>query len=248
MGIYALSSRIHFRLLFICLAAACFVCEVKAADDLTRQSALESENAAVQLSKEWNGDSIRRSTLLFLKASDDWAKLGERKRATFCLRESAKLSLLISEYDQAFGALNKALRIADKIKNNNDNIIILSLLSRASKQKGDVKKSENYYQQALIFSKSSSSPDARANALFSAAYYNFSYGNIKETIKLYEEALSFAEKAEDKDLIAQTLLPNPAQPRVFLCPAGQPGLRFAKGERSSTEMGRNRRYQRTGAR
>ncbi len=176
------------------------------AADLTGEAVRDKESTAKLMSETWSGEAYRRSIILYSEAAEDWTKLGELKKASFCWREAAKLSQLVSDYDLAFKALNKSLEIDGKNDYSEGKVISLSLLSLISRQKGDVKKSENYYKQALDLSKTSPTDAARAYALFSAGMFNFYYGDMKKTIEYFLQANSFAEKTDDVSLITQTLL------------------------------------------
>ncbi len=206
MKFYLSIPQFLYRFGLICLLFSFFTKGVLTQNSLSAQSAAEIQSQAKFLSKQWNGEAIRRSIDLFIKAADHWEKLGNRKKAAQCLRDSAELGLLISDYEMVFALLEKALQIDVKTADIEGKSLTLSILSRASNQKGDVKKSEYYYKQALDSAKLTASDEVRANALFSAAEYNSAYGKLNETIKLYEEALAFAEKTGNKDLIARILI------------------------------------------
>jgi CHAT domain-containing protein len=185
---------------------AFFAVEPVAAGDATVDAAAQKESAAVQLSRQWNGDSLRRSIELYREAADDWQNLGENQKASACLRQSAALSLLFSDYRNAFANLDKALRMDEKNNLKDEKVLTLGVLSQAANQAGKTKDWEKYYKQALQAAETLDAPLVHANAFYNAAEYNFYFGNTGETIELYQKALDFAEKSDDARLTAQILL------------------------------------------
>ncbi len=192
---------IRFLLLGLCLIFS--LSQTVPAFQPNESEIAETENQAKRLTEKWSGEDIRRSINLYSEAAENWQKLGEFNKATDALREMAKSALLISDDQTAFASLNKALKIDEKINNLNGKIISLSLLSRASRQKGETEKSENFYKLAINLSEQTSDNSAKANAFYSAGLHNYFYGDIKTTIELFEKALVFARQTEDKILIAQ---------------------------------------------
>lgn len=196
-------ARSKIRSLPLCLFLVCINFQIVFAFELSKAEVLEKESKTEQLSKQWSGETIRRSISLYLEVAGNWEKLGEMKKATDSLRESAKLAQLISDYEIAFASLNKAVKLDEKINNVDGKVISLSLLSRISMQKGETGKSENYYKQAIKLSGQSADNLAKTNAFYSAGFYNITLGDIKTTLEQLEKAISFAKKTEDKVLTAR---------------------------------------------
>jgi CHAT domain-containing protein/Flp pilus assembly protein TadD len=192
--------------LFLYLFLFFFVVESAPAKDLTKDAAAQTENEALQYSRRWNGEALRRSIELYREAAADWEKLGENQKAAACWREAAALALYFSDYKNAFANLQKALRIAEKNNLREEKVLALSYLSRAANQAGRTKDCEKYYKQSLQAAASLDSAAAQAHAFFSAAEYNFYFGSIRETIELYQKALAFADKSNDAKLSGQILL------------------------------------------
>ncbi len=166
----------------------------------------EKENEASQLSLQWDGFSINRSVDLFSELAIDYEKRGDMQKAANCLRKSAGLLMISSEYKAALNQLQKAFQIDKKIKFTDGQVITLSLISRLKNQAGEIAESEKYYKNALILAKLSNSSIAKANAFFSAAEFNLFFGDIKESINFYEKSLSFATEANEKALMSQILV------------------------------------------
>ncbi len=175
------------------------------AEVLNERSVTEIEVEAKRLGKIWNGEEIRRSISLFDKASDGWKTLNNLERTAFCLRESASLSIMISEYDDAFINLQKALKIDKRIKNIEGQVILYSLLSKVFERTGKIEKSLVHYKKALALSESTSdSTIAFANLI--AGEYAYDYVDFDVALKYFETALIHANKTDDLNLKAEILL------------------------------------------
>jgi len=166
----------------------------------------EKEIEARQLMKNWDSSSINRSISLFSEAADEFEANGEFQKTAVCLRESANLAMISSDYQTATYQLQKALKFDREANFTEGQIINLSLLSRVKNQEGKIEESKEFYEKALNLADSTDSFLAKANAFFSAAEYGLFFGNVSETISLYEKALYFAEKTDAHGLAAQILI------------------------------------------
>ena len=191
-----------FSLLFYVFLTFCAAGFVRAGSE----AAAEKESEAVQLSQRWNGDAARRSIELYSAAADDREAAGEYRKAAADLRESAALSLLFSDYTNAFANLKKALALSEKYDLMDEKVLALSLLSRAANQAGQTADCEKFYKQALEAAEVDDSTLAKANANFSAAEYNFYFGSIGAAKEFYQKALEYAEISGDDKLTALILL------------------------------------------
>lgn len=189
-----------FFLLIICLAS-----HVALASIVTRQTTLEIETKARQLGKIWNGDEIRRSVSLFAQASENWQKLGELEKSSFCLRQSAQLSLLISDHQNALKSLMKALKIDKKIKNIDGQVISYSLLARLELQKGNIDQVQPNIDLAIKLSESATD-QAKGFCYLINGEIELVKANLTLAGEFFAKALSFTKSLDDPDLNASILL------------------------------------------
>ena len=198
-------SRTKIKYLLLCLMMIFFACRITIANDLTRQSAVDLETQAKQLSKIWNGDEIRRSILLFKDASKKWKSLGEWKKASYCLREAAKLSVFISDNTNSLPMLKKALDFDKKINNFDGQAISYSLLSQIEEQKSNVSQRDFYKKKAIRLSQNSDDL-TKAFVYLSSGTLSLTFGNPNEALEFLQKGLSSSTKTEEFDLRAHILL------------------------------------------
>lgn len=176
------------------------------ANDISENLIIEKEREARQLSNIWSSDSYRRSISLYEESAAQWISNGQFQKAAHCLRESAKLYRITSDYKNSLEALNRALKFDTRTNDVSGKIISLSLISLVSRQNGEIKQSEKFYKQALSLNKFSADNPATAYSFLSAAMYNFYNGDAVKSIDYFEQAYLYAEKTDDVDLIAESLL------------------------------------------
>ncbi len=171
-----------------------------------RNSAVENEEQAEKLSKQWNGKAIRRSIDLYLEAADLRQQISDLTRSTDCLHAAARLYLLLGDYRSAFANLNRALEIDEKNNISASKVETLSLLSRVSLQAGQIENSKKYSDQALDLSQKLKNPESEAIALFGAAEFHYNQSNAEKPITLYEQSLALWRKAKNDRGELQTLI------------------------------------------
>jgi CHAT domain-containing protein len=182
-----------------------FISQISIAKNPIKLAAIEQETKAKQLGQIWNGEEIRRSIILFDKASKNWENFGDFSKASFCLRESAKLSIMISDYKNSSKQLFKALKFDEKTKNIEGQVFSNGLLSQLEMQRGNISKSKMFYTKALDLSNSSSNY-AKAFAFYIAGRYSFDFININVALEFFNKALNHSKGFGDTDLKAQILL------------------------------------------
>jgi CHAT domain-containing protein len=175
------------------------------AQNLDRNSLLQDETRAIELSTVWEFESIKRAIELFEQTADNWEKLNEPQRAAFCLNESAKLTQIASDNKKAFRNLERALKLADRNNLLEEKIISSSLLALLSIEKGVKEDSEKYSRQAISLSQKETSAKARGYSFFCAGMFEYYYGNLKDAVGFFEQANLHAQQTQDIFLISQVL-------------------------------------------
>ncbi len=192
----------HFLL---CVLVVCFVFQISNAKNITEQSTLKIENKAKQLGKIWNGKEIRRAIQLFIKASENWEQLDQLEKSASCLRESVKLSFLISERGKALSRVKRALQLDEKTKTIEGQVISHTLLFRIYHLNNKGRKATLHINRALKLSNSSSGyVKAYSRFYMGEAYLNVA--KLEKATDLFLKALSFIERTNDINLKAEILL------------------------------------------
>src|SRR5215213_5388149 len=175
------------------------------ANGLDRTDAAKNENEAIEAGKIWELDSIKKAVGLFEQTAADWEKLAEPRRAVFCPNEAARLAQMYSDYDAAFRALNKALKIAAAHNLLEEESVSASLYAIFSYEKSDPQNSRKFSERALSLSSRVGSARAKAYASYSKGIYEYFYGNMRTATDLFEQAQTYAQETQDIFIMSQTL-------------------------------------------
>lgn len=149
---------------------------------------------AESLSKQWDGESIRRSISLFEEAAKNWLKKNEPDKATNCLRETVKLQTILSDSDEAL----KILKTATNVDNANNNLfgkienLVLEFFIQLDL--GNLEKSEVLLNQAQKLSQSSNDKNNQISVLFATAFFQFYKNENQKSIETYKQALNQADE------------------------------------------------------
>jgi len=169
-----------------------------------RRAASESQSEAIRLAKVWDAENIRGSISLFIDASKKWEKLGDFKRSSFCLIESAKLYGRVSEDAKAEKALYQALRLSRKINDLDGRAIELALLARIKQKRGITKETHSLIAKSIRLGETAS-PKTRAYIFFIAGEYEIQNSNTTSAINHLEKAKSLLSDTSDANLEAEIL-------------------------------------------
>ena len=163
------------------------------------------ENEAISLSKIWNAKEMRQSIGAFGNASEKWLKTGNPKRASFCLRESAKLLIRLSELSRAERILKKALAIDEKRNDLDGQVLSLSLLSSIYITRGKQPLASKTQRNAIALTEKTM-PKTRAFSYLIAGKNEFWGLNMGSSKKHLEKALSILANNPDDSLKVHILL------------------------------------------
>lgn len=169
-----------------------------------RQSALENESNARELSKIWKSDAVHRALKLYLEAALQWEQIGARDKSAASLREASRLELLLGNTQSTFPLLERALQLEDNNEDLSGKIETLSLLSYITLQLGQIKNSERLYQQALALSEKTESSIAKATVYACGAELFYYQRDLKKSIENYQKAIQYWQTAGNKSGEAQT--------------------------------------------
>ena len=188
----------------ICLSIADVKIISAAENSFENASAIEKE--AGELSKQWSGESYRRSVRLFLEAAQEWSQIGEFANSSDCLRRAARMFFLLGDIKNSKLQYFKAVEIDEKIQNSAGKAKSEGMLSLIFLDEGNNNQSEKYYKKALESSKNTNDFAALSIAHLSEAEYGYYHLDGETTVKLYEETLKLGEQSDDGELLAQILL------------------------------------------
>ena len=168
-------------------------------------SAIELDNNAKQSEQTWKDEGIRRSILLYLKASQSWEKVNNLSKAADSLRSVAELNLQIGRNDEALRISKKSLNLEKKSQNIDGEVKSLCLVSSIYQVKSQKLESEIYLKKALKLSKNSN-VTAQAAAQLRLGQFTFDFGKLDDAIDYYKSAYVLIENSDDKNLKAQILI------------------------------------------
>lgn len=175
------------------------------AQNLKDVEAVETQNRAAELSRQWSGEAFRHSAEAFLLAAEQWSKLGEFQKSSNCLREAARMYFILLEYPSAKNTLKKAVALDQKNRDSNSEAKSRALMSLVLLQEGEIDESEENYQKAVKLAEISQENHSLAYAYFSAASFSYFQKNADQIVELFEKARSYAEKTDDTRLTAEVL-------------------------------------------
>src|SRR5215218_5449242 len=172
---------------------------------LSRDEALEKQNRAEELSRQWSAEAIRHASEIFLQAADDWTKSKEFSKVSNCLREAARLKFILLDYKAAKDVLRKAIELDRKNVDAVSEAKSHALMSLVLLQEGEIEESEAFYKKAVELADSTADSHALACAYYSAAEFSYFQKDIEQTVELFEKSRLFVEKTADTRLTAEIL-------------------------------------------
>lgn len=170
------------------------------------QSVVFFEENARKTGKIWNENSIRQSLELYRQAAEQWENFKNSQNAARCLREAAKLKLILAEEKSAVPLLEKALRLEQKSGNAAGEADTLSLLTIVSVRNADLEKSRIYHAKALETAEKTRLPDVLARAFFASGQFFYNERDFDAMLKEQEKALKLFREAGDKEGEAEILI------------------------------------------
>lgn len=172
---------------------------------ISEQTAIEQEAEARHLKTIWNSDEIRHSVTLFSEVSRKWIQLRNFNKATNCLREVAKLSMILSEHNNSLSALQTAIKIDSKTNNIEGLVLNNALIAQLKLQQSRIDQSLTYITKAIKLSELSTDY-AKAYTTLVAGEIELIRADIKAAKQLFIKALKISNTIDDADLKANILL------------------------------------------
>lgn len=162
------------------------------------------QQEAERQSKIWRKDSALESRRLYLEAARRWLAADSGKAAA-CLREAAKLDLMLNQMKEAEILFNQALELERKNKNAEGESETLSYLTIVSLKAQKLDQSQGFYQKALDLAEKTGNPKLIARASFSAGEFFYRKRDLARMIEFQEKALRYFHEAGDKSGEAETM-------------------------------------------
>lgn len=163
------------------------------------------QQEAERQSKIWRKDSALESRRLFLEAARYWLATDDSGKAAVCLREAAKLDLMLNQTKEAQKLLDQSLELERKNKNAEGESETLSYLAIVSIKAEKLDESQEFYQKALALAEKTGNPKLIARACFSAGEFFYRKRNLARMIEFQEKALRFFREAGDRIAEAETM-------------------------------------------
>ncbi len=167
---------------------------------------LSIENSAIELSKQWNSESIRSSIALFLEASENWLLAEKPAKAASCLHEASRLHVILGENESSLNLLNSALKISVSNDLSIEKSRSESLLSIVYQKVGNKTKSKEFLDHALKDSFSTGDTQSIAMANFSAAEFYYTQNEFKRSIDYYQKSFDLWNQLGNSQRQAESLV------------------------------------------
>ncbi len=174
-------------------------------EEITKE-AIQSQFQARKLSLEWNRNSISEAIEIYTTTAETWKKLNNISNAVACLRETARFWLVLGDKQKSEQSLLSALRILPKNEFNDEKAKVYSQLSLLFLEKGQISKSQSFFEKAQNFAQKTNSPSAKAIALYSAGEFYYYRDDLINSRNYYQKALEQWQIAKDYQGEARTLL------------------------------------------
>lgn len=160
--------------------------------------ALEGQEIEARLHAElWTADSVLRSLDLYRDAASQWEGRGNLARSARCLREVARLEIMMANLDRAQRELERARGLDLKTKNIPGLAEDLSLFSSVSLKRGDLKSAQSHDELALAYAHLSGDLNALAHVFFSSAAISYASRDFAAMKRKLETAFDYFSQNGD---------------------------------------------------
>lgn len=173
-------------------------------ESATDPEAEQLESKAVHAGSDWNAASTRFSIDLLTKASLRYQSVGDRIRASECLRKAARLQLMAGLTDAAMGSLKKAIELSKGVSSEEE-AMALSLLASIRLGQGEATESSRMLDHAWDLVATSDSA-ATASVLRSLAELQDARQEFQKALASYQRSIDIWRKIGDKTQLAETLI------------------------------------------
>ena len=170
-----------------------------------QQEIFQTEGEAAKLRKIWSEPTIRQSLEIYLRAAKQWESIKDFPNTAKCLREAAKLKIMLAEEKSAVELLQKSLSLEKRRRNIAGEAQTFSLLTIVSINLSEKKLSKFYHQQSLKKAEVVNQSTVSAKVFFSSSYFFLNEQNFPEMKKRLEKSLELYRNLDDKDGETETL-------------------------------------------
>ena len=165
----------------------------------------KDKQRAIEFSRSWNRDSIKKAFEIYLKLSHYYENQRDKKNSSLMLRKASDLCIILGEVSKAIPLLEKSLEFERDIKNVNGEAETLILLSYFNSIIGNFADCNFYLISSMnLFDKVDDLIIQAAINYYAGEIY-FSREDIPKFIKFFTQALNLYRKAGDKRGEARTL-------------------------------------------
>lgn len=201
---FGLSVAFRIAVLILCVCSVFFI-QAEAAS-VSQQEILQAEEKAAQMAFQWQEDSVRQSLELFRESAEKWESLNKPAESARCLREAARLKLLLSEEKSALPLLKKSLQIEQASRNLEGEAETLSLLTVVLTRLNENAQSSVYHAKALEKARQSKNPKQMAVAFAASGLYYYGQRDFKTMLDQQEKALKLFQEIGDIKSEAEILI------------------------------------------
>ncbi len=153
---------------------------------------------------EFNSNEFYSAIGYFKKAADLRGKFGNRRGQAISLTFLGMSYQSLKQYDEALEIFQKTLPISRELGDVENQLDTLLFIAQICKEKGDVKKSFDYYGQGIALYNGRDSNNLKALYLSQGAAYR-QMSNFTESRKSLDKALALYQKTGDIGGVATTL-------------------------------------------
>jgi tetratricopeptide (TPR) repeat protein len=168
--------------------------------------AIELEESANSLRKEWTAESLRRSIAVSETAASAWLKINNVERSADSLREIAECYLSLGQIDEAIAALERASRLDRRSVSSAKQVKTLALHAIALLRLGRVEEAFVLSGRAINLSKDIKDADCFAWGYYSRGLVENENWDFREAIQTFGQARGYWESISDVDGQAKVLL------------------------------------------
>ena len=179
------------------IAFLAFTISIDRAGVIDKDAIARQETEAKLQAEAWTTDSVLRGLDLYRDAARQWEEAGQTSRSSFCLREVARLEIMMANLDEAANVIQKSRRLDLSIQNLAGLAEDLSLLSTVFLKRGNLKSAQFYDEVAQARAIQSSDVTALAHVFFSSAAISYASRDFSAMKWKLEKALYFFSQNGD---------------------------------------------------
>ncbi len=174
--------------------------------NLTDRNISGFERTAEDLSKEWNGESIRRSIDLFKNIVEFHLQSERFAKASKSLNRIAELEDILGNYEAAVLSLQRALEIENKNRLENERAETYSQLLLISQKTGKISDIKKYLVEVQRSGLHSPDSAVKAKSLFALAEYFYNQRDFQNAVEHYQSSIENWKNVPDPENEAFVLI------------------------------------------